>query len=105
MQQIGIDIGSLPEIDGFKHLVACIDYFNKWSEAKPIKDKSATTIAQFLYDVICRHGSMKIEINEQKREFVNEVDNVSHNMISTEQRTTSANHPQSHELCERQLLL
>ena len=104
MQQIGIDIGSLPEIDGFKHLVACIDYFNKWSEAKPIKDKSATTIAQFLYEVICRHGAMKIEINEQRREFVNEVGNVLQNRIGIEQRTTSANHPQSNELCEQLLL-
>ena len=35
MQQIGIDICSLPEVDGFKHLLVCIDYFSKWSEAKP----------------------------------------------------------------------
>ena len=36
MQHIGINICSLPEIDGFKHLVVCIDYFSKRSEAKPI---------------------------------------------------------------------
>ena len=41
MQQIGIDICSLPEVDGFKHLVVYIDYFSAWSDAKPIKDKSA----------------------------------------------------------------
>ena len=29
MQQIGIDICSLPEVDGFKHLIVCIDYFSK----------------------------------------------------------------------------
>ena len=43
IQQIGIDICSVPEVDGFKHLVVCIDYFSKWSEAKPIKDKSSST--------------------------------------------------------------
>ena len=43
MQQIGIDICSLPEIDGFQHLVVCIGYFSKWSEVKLIKDKSVST--------------------------------------------------------------
>ena len=28
-QQIGINICSLLEVDGFKHLVVCIDYFSK----------------------------------------------------------------------------
>ena len=27
MQEIGIDLCSLPEVDGFKHLVGSIEYF------------------------------------------------------------------------------
>ena len=102
MQQIGIDICILPEVVGFNHLVVCIDYFSVWSEVKSIKDESASTIAQFLYEVICRHGCMKIQINGQWREFVNEVSNVLHNMIGTEQRITSAYQPQSNGICKRQ---
>ena len=79
-----------------KHLVVCIDYFSKWSEAKPIKDKSASTVAQFLYEVICPHGCMKIQINDQGREFVNDVSKVLHNMIG------STYHPQSNGVCEQQ---
>ena len=60
MQQVGVDVCNLPEVDGFKHLVVCIDYFTKWSEAKSVKDKTAPSIAQFLYEIICRHGCMKI---------------------------------------------
>ena len=71
MQQIGVDMCSLPEVDGFKHLVVCIHYFSKWSEAIPIKDKSASTIPQFLYEVICWHCCMQIQINGQGRVFVN----------------------------------
>ena len=41
MKQIGTDICNLPEVDEYKHLVVCIDYFSKWSEAKPLKDKLA----------------------------------------------------------------
>ena len=29
LQQTGIDKCSLPEVDGFKHLVICIHYFRK----------------------------------------------------------------------------
>ena len=27
MQEIGIDVCNLPEVDGFKHLIVSIDYF------------------------------------------------------------------------------
>ena len=56
MKQVGVDICNLPETDGYCHVIVLIDYFSKWSEAKPTKDKSAPTVAQFLYEVMCRHG-------------------------------------------------
>jgi len=51
MKQIGIDLCTLLEVDGFKYLIVCIDYFSKWSDAKAVKDKSAPTVAKFLYEV------------------------------------------------------
>ena len=45
---------------------------------------------------------MKIEINDQGREFVNEVSKVLHNMLGTEQCVTLAYHPQSNGHCKRQ---
>ena len=93
---------TLPEVDGFKHLIVCIDYFSRWFEAKAVKDKSAPTVAKFLYKIICRHGCMRIQINDQGKEFVNEVSENLHEMTGTEQRITSAYHPQSNGLCERQ---
>ena len=77
----------------------CFQAFSRiyrWSDAKPIKDKSFCTIAQFLYEVICQHGCIKIQINNQEKEFVNEVSKVLHNTIGTEQHITSSN-----RLCER----
>ena len=73
MKQIGIDMCNLPEVDGFKHLIVCIDYFSKWSEAKGVQNKSATTVAKFLNELICRHGCIEIQINDQGKEFVNGV--------------------------------
>lgn len=102
MNQIGVDVCSLPEVDGFQHIIVCIDYFSKWSEAKAVKNKSASTVANFLYEIICRHGCIKIQINDQGKEFVNQVAENLHKMTGTEQRITSAYHPQTNGLCERQ---
>ena len=90
------------KVDEFKHLIVCIDCFSKWSEAKAVKDKSEPTVAKFLYEIICRHGCMRIQINDQGKEFVNEVSKNLHEMTGTEQRITSAYHPQSNGLCEHQ---
>ena len=102
MKQIGIDICNLPEVDGHKHLVVSIDYFSKWSEAKPLNDKLAELVSNFLCEIICRHGCMRIQINDQRKEFVNEVITNLHEMTGVDQRITSAYHPQSNGLCERQ---
>ena len=84
MKQIGVDICFLPSLDEFEYLIECVYYFSKWSEAKPIHDKSAPTVAQFLYELICRHGCFAIQINDQGREFVNEVADELHSMTGTQ---------------------
>ena len=80
MVQIGVDICNLPEVQGFKHIVVAIDYFSKWSEAKPLKNKQAESIANFLYELICRHGCFATQINDQGREFVNSISDHLHEM-------------------------
>ena len=102
MKQVVVDICNLPEVDWYRHVMVLIDDFSKWSEAKPTEDKSAPTIAQFLYEVMCRHGCFEIQINDQGREFVNEVCKQLHELTGVEQRVTSAYHPQANGLAERQ---
>ena len=101
MKQVGIDICNLPDVDGYHHVIVLIDYFSKWSEIKATKDKKASTIAQFLYEVMCRHGCFQIQINDQGREFVNEVSTELHRLTGVEQRVTSPYHPQANGLIER----
>ena len=74
-----MDLCNLAQIDDFKHLIVCIDYFSKWSEAK-------TTAASFLYEIICRHGCIKTQINDQGKEFVNQVAESLYKMARTEQK-------------------
>ena len=58
--QVEIDlIGPLPRTErGNKHIVTLVDYFSKWPEAEVIPDKSADSVAQFLYKIICRQDTM-----------------------------------------------
>ena len=97
-----MDICNLPEVNGYKHLVVFIDYFSKQSEAKPLKDKLAESVSRFLYEIICRHGCMRIQVNDLGKEFVNYIITKLHEMTGVDQRVTSANHPQANGLCERQ---
>ena len=93
MNQIGVDICNLPEVDGYCCLVVCTDYFSKWSDANPLKDKKATTVSQFLYELTCGHSCFSIQINDQGLEFVNSVSVELHRLTGTIQRVTSAYHP------------
>lgn len=80
-----------------------IDYFSKWSEARPLQNKTAVSVARFIYDdVICRHGCPKIQISDQGREFLNSLNNELYRLTGTQQRVTSAYHPQANGLVERQ---
>ena len=56
MKQVCLNLCCLPEVDGYHQRIICIDYFTKWSEPKPIRDKPALTVAAFLYKLMYRHN-------------------------------------------------
>ena len=102
MKQIGVDLCSILKVDEFEYVVVCINYFPKWSETKSTRGKSTSTVAQFLYGLICKHGRFPTQINDQGREFVNEVSGNLHETTGTRQQVTSTYHPQSNDLVKRQ---
>jgi len=57
--QVGIDlIGPLPKTErGNRYIVTLVDFFSKWPEAEPLQDKTAKSVALFLYKMICRYVS------------------------------------------------
>ena len=40
---------------GNKYVVTLVDYFSKWPEAAPLKDKTAASVALFLFETFCRY--------------------------------------------------
>ena len=103
MVQIGVDITNLPKTeDSYCYVVLAVDYFSKWPEARALKEHTAETVAKFLFeDIICRHGCVKIQINDQSKEFVNEVSTKLHKLTGSQQYI-SAYHNQSIGLVELQ---
>ena len=66
--------GPLPETCRHnKYIVTATDYFSKWPEGYPLKDKTAISVADFLFSVFCRHGWPDIIISDLGREFVNQL--------------------------------
>ncbi len=45
-------IGPLPiTTQGNKYIITLTDYFSKWAEASPLSDKTAASVAKFLFKV------------------------------------------------------
>ena len=99
MKQVGLDLCSLPEVDGYHYLIVFINYFTKWPEAKLIRNETALTAAKFLYELMCYHGCFEIQINNQGREFVNSVFTFLHDLTGVQQRIIATYHPQANDLC------
>ena len=72
--RIAMDILDIcdPTPDGFRYILVIADYFSKWTEAFPIKDKCADTVADVLVDkIILRFGMPLVIHSDQGREFEN----------------------------------
>ena len=61
-----------PTPEGFRYILVIADYFSKWTEAFPMKNKYADTVADLLVDnIILRFGMPLVIHSDQGREFEN----------------------------------
>ena len=61
-----------PTPDGYRYILVIADYFSKWTEAFPIKNKCADTVADVLVKkIILRFGMPLVIHSDQGREFEN----------------------------------
>ena len=76
-------IGPLPETQkGNKYIMTVSCLFSKWPEATALPYKTATGVAEFLFLCFTRHGSCKVNISDQGRDFVIHVKNISTFILS-----------------------
>ena len=102
-KRIGIDLISplTTTRGGNKYIITCTDYFSKWVEAEALPDKTAHSVAKFLYRLIGRLGCFEYCHSDQGREFVNELNSTLFQLAGIQHLISSAYHPQNNGLDER----
>ena len=91
-----------PTPDGFRYILVIADYFSKWTEAFPIKDKCAATVADVLVDkIILRFGMPLVIHSDQGREFENGLMKSLCNLLRCVKTRTAPYHPELDGMVDR----
>lgn len=71
MERIATDIlGEFPVTDkGNRYILVVSDYFTKWTEAFPMPNMEAQTVARLIVEVICRFGVPVLIHSDQGRQY------------------------------------
>ena len=93
--QKGIDLITMVESQGYKYILTVCDFFTKWPELIPIRDKKATTIAKELYVLFTRYGCPDVIISDRGTEFCNSVSEAIFTYMHVEHRVSALYHPQT----------
>lgn len=103
-EQIALDIlGPLPCTDkGNRYILVLADYFTKWSEAYPLVNQEAKTVADiFVSEFILRFGAPRTVHTDQGRNFESFLFQEMCELLEINKTRTTPYHPQSDGLVER----
>uniref|UniRef100_A0ABD2VSY0 Integrase catalytic domain-containing protein n=1 Tax=Trichogramma kaykai TaxID=54128 RepID=A0ABD2VSY0_9HYME len=102
-QHIHVDlVGPLPPRDGYRFILSIIDRFSRWPEAIPLRDSTAHTVVQAIFDHwISRFGVPSILTSDQGRQFEYDVFKEFTQLFGIKRIRTTAYHPASNGMVER----
>ena len=87
---------------GYKYILVVCDYFTKYTEAYPLKDKTARSVADALMDRwLPRYGFPMFLHSDQGKEFDNTMIHKLSELLGTVKTKTTPYHPRSDGLVER----
>ena len=91
-----------PTLDGYRYILVIADYFSKWTEAFPIENKCADTVADVLVDKIILRFEMTLVIHsDQGCEFENVLMKSLCTLLGCVKTRTAPYHPKSDGMVER----
>ena len=91
-----------PTPDGYRYILVIADYFSKWMEAFPIKNKCADTVADILVEkIILRFGMPLVIHSDQGREFENGLMKSLCSLLGCTKTRTAPYHSESDGMIER----
>ena len=88
---------------GYEYILLCIDAGTRWPEAFPLRSQNAMEVATVLFDnIISRYGAPSILFSDRGRNFMSKVINALCEIFDISQYHTSAYHPNTNGMVERQ---
>ncbi len=103
-QRFAMDIVSYPPAKGYSDVLVVIDYSTRWPEAFPMRDATASTIAQVMYrNIVCRYGVPEIIHSDRGAAFQSNLLAELYELCGITRTRTTAYHPQGDGLVERQI--
>ena len=91
-----------PTPEGFRYILVIADYFSKWTEAFPMKNKCADTVADILVEnIILQFGMPLVIHSDQGREFENGLMKSLCTLLGCTKTRTAPYHPESDGMIER----
>ena len=104
MERVALDIlGPLPRTSrGNVYILVVADYFTRWTEAYPMCNQKAVTVAKKLVnEFICRFGAPLQVLTDQGAQFESQLFCEMCHLLDITKTRTSAYHPQSDGMVER----
>ena len=87
---------------GNRYVLVIVDCFTRWTEAFPLPDKTAQSVADaFFNQVVCRFGMPAVIHSDQGREFENKILQELCLMGGSHKTRTAPYHPESDGMVER----
>uniref|UniRef100_A0ABD2XR19 RNA-directed DNA polymerase n=1 Tax=Trichogramma kaykai TaxID=54128 RepID=A0ABD2XR19_9HYME len=102
-QHIHVDlVGPLPIREGYRFILSIIDRFSRWPEAIPLRDSTAPTVTQAIFDHwISRYGTPSIITSDQGSQFEGSVFAEFTRLFGIQRIRTTSYHPSSNGMVER----
>ena len=96
LQRVAMDIlGPLPETErGNRYILVITDYFTKWTEAFPMSNMEAHTVAKlFVYNFVCRFGAPDYLHTDEGRNFESNLFSEICKLLGVSKTRTTPYHP------------
>ena len=103
-ERLAMDVLALPPCHGYSAVLVVVDYFSKWVEAFPLRDKSASSVAKILHSqIFMRYGPPIYLHSDRGREFIASSVHELTRLCSIFQTHTPAYAPRADGQVERQI--
>jgi transposase InsO family protein len=94
-------INPLGKCTGARYIIIDTEYLTIWVEAREVKDCSAATVAQFIFeDIITRFGCSKILMSDQGTHFINKTIEALTQEFEVHHQKSTPYHPQTNVIVE-----